>query len=76
MSPRLHEDMTAALEMNWEASMSYYTAAKEIELVVKQNDSWRTEGIGVFLSGKFRPGLKSHDARKETLACINAWDGR
>ena len=49
------------LEMSWEASMSY-TSAKEAELVLRQNDSWRTEGIGDFLQGKYRPGLESHDS--------------
>jgi feruloyl-CoA hydratase/lyase len=49
-----------ALEMSWEASMSY-TDAKETELVVRQRDSWRDDGIGDFLAGKYRPGLESHD---------------
>ena len=52
-----------ALEMSWEASMSY-TDAKEMELVMRQNDGWRTEGIGDFLAGKYRPGLESHDKIK------------
>jgi trans-feruloyl-CoA hydratase/vanillin synthase len=52
-----------ALEMSWEASMSY-TSAKEHDLVVRQNDAWRTEGIADFLKGEYRPGLESHDRRK------------
>ena len=49
-----------SLEMTWDAAMSY-SSAKEMELVVQQNDAWRTEGIGDFLKGKYRPGLESHD---------------
>lgn len=48
-----------SLEMTWDAAMSY-SSAKEMELVVQQNDAWRTEGIGDFLKGKYRPGLESH----------------
>src|ERR1700731_1106989 len=39
-----------ALEMSWDASMSY-TSAKEHDLVVRQGDAWRVEGIGDFLKG-------------------------
>jgi hypothetical protein len=28
---------------------------------MKQNDSWRSEGIGDFLTGKYRPGLGGHE---------------
>jgi trans-feruloyl-CoA hydratase/vanillin synthase len=49
-----------SLEMSWEASISY-AFAKEMELVVRQNDGFRTEGIGDFLKGKYKPGLESHD---------------
>jgi trans-feruloyl-CoA hydratase/vanillin synthase len=52
-----------SLEMSWEASMSY-TSAKEAELVVRQNDAWRTEGIGDFLKGEYKPGLESHDRKR------------
>ncbi len=45
-----------SLEMPWDAAISY-TGAKEMELVARQNDAWRTEGIGDFLKGKYRPGL-------------------
>lgn len=49
-----------SLEMSWDASISY-AFAKEMELVVRQNDAFRTEGIGDFLKGKYKPGLESHD---------------
>jgi trans-feruloyl-CoA hydratase/vanillin synthase len=48
-----------SLEMSWEAAMSY-SMAKELELVQRQNDAWRTEGIGDFLDGKYRPGIEDH----------------
>lgn len=51
-----------SLEMSWEASMSY-TMAKEMELVHRQDDAWRKEGIGDFLDGKYRPGLESHGSK-------------
>ena len=56
-----------SLEMTWEASMSY-TTAKEQELVVRQNDAWRTEGIGDFLKGEYRPGLEFMVARRPDVA--------
>jgi trans-feruloyl-CoA hydratase/vanillin synthase len=49
-----------SLEMSADASMSY-TAAKEAELVLRQKDAWREEGIGDFLKGKYRPGLGGHE---------------
>ena len=49
-----------SLEMSWDASISY-AFAKEMELIVRQNDAFRTEGIGDFLKGKYKPGLESHD---------------
>jgi len=52
-----------SLEMSWEAAMSY-SSAKEQDLVVRQNDAWRTEGIADFLSGEYKPGLESHDRKK------------
>ena len=48
-----------SLEMSWEAAMNY-SMAKELELVQRQNDAWRKEGIGDFLEGKYKPGLESH----------------
>jgi trans-feruloyl-CoA hydratase/vanillin synthase len=53
-----------SLEMPWDAAISY-AAAKEMELVVRQNDAWRTEGIGDFLKGKYRPGLPGEPKPKE-----------
>jgi feruloyl-CoA hydratase/lyase len=52
-----------ALEMSWDASMSY-TSAKEHDLVVRQGDAWRVEGIGDFLKGDYKPGLESHDKQR------------
>ncbi len=51
----------ASLEMSWDAAMAY-SFAKEQELVVKQGDAWKKEGIGDFLKGKYKPGLESHQA--------------
>jgi trans-feruloyl-CoA hydratase/vanillin synthase len=48
-----------SLEMTWEAAMNY-AMAKELELVQRQNDSWRKEGISDFLQGKYKPGLETH----------------
>lgn len=48
-----------SLEMSWEASMNF-AFAKEAELIARQNDAFRTEGIGDFLKGKYKPGLESH----------------
>ncbi len=52
-----------SLEMPWESSVNY-TSAKEMELVVRQKDAWRVEGIGDFLQGKYRPGLASAEAQQ------------
>jgi feruloyl-CoA hydratase/lyase len=52
-----------SLDMGWDAAIDY-AAAKEMELVVRQGDAWRTEGIGDFLAGEYRPGLESHKAKK------------
>ncbi len=54
-----------SLEMSWEGSMSY-TSAKEAELVLRQDDSWRKEGIGDFLKKQYRPGLESHGSSKRS----------
>jgi trans-feruloyl-CoA hydratase/vanillin synthase len=48
-----------SLEMSWEAAMNF-SMAKEMELVLRQGDAWRTEGIGDFLKGKYKPGLEAH----------------
>ena len=49
-----------SLEMSAEASMNF-TAAKSDQLSLRQQDSWRSEGIGDFLEGKYRPGLGGHE---------------
>jgi 3-oxoacyl-[acyl-carrier protein] reductase len=38
-----------------------YAAAKSDQLTMRQKDSWRNEGIGDFLQGKYRPGLGGHE---------------
>jgi trans-feruloyl-CoA hydratase/vanillin synthase len=48
-----------SLEMSWDAAMNF-AMAKELELVQRQNDAFRKEGIQDFLKGKYRPGLESH----------------
>ena len=48
-----------SLEMSWEAAMNY-SMAKELELVQRQNDAFRKEGIKDFLDGKYKPGLETH----------------
>jgi trans-feruloyl-CoA hydratase/vanillin synthase len=52
-----------SLDMGWEAAIDY-ASAKETELVMLQGDAFRKEGIGDFLSGKYRPGLEGHDSKK------------
>jgi hypothetical protein len=44
--------------MTTEAALNY-AAAKSDQLTLRQKDSWRSEGIGDFLQGKYRPGLGS-----------------
>ncbi len=53
-----------ALEMSWEASMSY-TAAKEQEVFVAQKGAWLEGGIGDFVKGLYRPGLEAHGESKK-----------
>lgn len=48
-----------SLEMTWDAAMNF-AMSKELELVQRQHDAFRKEGIQDFLSGKYRPGLESH----------------
>jgi trans-feruloyl-CoA hydratase/vanillin synthase len=50
-----------SLEMSGEAALNF-AAAKSDQLTLRQNDSWRSEGIGDFLEGKYRPGLSGHKA--------------
>jgi trans-feruloyl-CoA hydratase/vanillin synthase len=50
-----------SLDMGWDAAMDY-SSAKEMELVLRQGDKFRKEGIGDFLKGEYKPGLESHGA--------------
>ena len=45
-----------SLEMSGDAALSY-SSAKESEVVLKQGDAWRQEGIGEFMKKTYRPGL-------------------
>ena len=38
-----------------------FAAAKSDQLTLRQKDSWRSQGIGDFLQGKYRPGLGGHE---------------
>jgi feruloyl-CoA hydratase/lyase len=49
-----------SLEMTWEASMNF-TNAKEEELQHRQRVGWKTEGVGDFVQGKYKPGLQGHE---------------
>ena len=49
-----------SLEMSSEAAINY-AAAKSDQLSLRQKDAWRSEGIGDFLEGKYRPGLGGHE---------------
>lgn len=48
-----------SLEMTWDAAMNY-SMAKELELVQRQGDAFRKEGIKDFMDGKYKPGLETH----------------
>ncbi|HEX4409162.1 MAG TPA: p-hydroxycinnamoyl CoA hydratase/lyase [Xanthobacteraceae bacterium] len=52
-----------SLGMGWDAAIDY-ASAKEMELVLRQGDAFRKEGIGDFLKGNYRPGLESHGAAR------------
>ncbi len=41
-----------------------FASAKEAEVQFLQNDAWRKEGIGDFMSGKYRSGLGGHEGKK------------
>ena len=58
-----------SLEMSAEAALNF-AAAKSDQLTLRQQGSWRSEGIGDFLEGKYRPGLGGHEqaAKKKTLS--------
>ena len=45
-----------SLEMSGDAALNY-SSAKEAEVVLRQRDAWRDEGIGDFIKGKYKPGL-------------------
>ncbi|HEY1362729.1 MAG TPA: p-hydroxycinnamoyl CoA hydratase/lyase [Xanthobacteraceae bacterium] len=49
-----------SLEMSGEAALNF-AAAKSDQLTLRQKDSWRSQGIGDFLQGKYRPGLGGHE---------------
>jgi trans-feruloyl-CoA hydratase/vanillin synthase len=49
-----------SLEMPWEAAMNF-AMAKEEELQHRQRIGWKTEGVGDFVQGKFKPGLQGHE---------------
>ena len=53
-----------SLEMSSDAAMNY-AAAKSDQLTLRQNDSWRSDGIGDFLDGKYQPGLGAHGSPKK-----------
>lgn len=50
-----------ALEMSWDASISY-TGAKEQELLFLQNGAWVESAIGDFVKGMYKPGLQGHES--------------
>jgi trans-feruloyl-CoA hydratase/vanillin synthase len=47
-----------SLDMGWDAAIAYADARQGL-LSFRQNDAWRTTGIGGFLAGQYRPGLES-----------------
>ena len=49
-----------SLEMPWEAAMNF-AMAKEEELQHRQGIGWKTDGVGDFVQGKFKPGLQGHE---------------
>lgn len=49
-----------SLEMPWDAAVDY-SLAKAMELSVHQRFAWRSEGIGDFLKGSYRPGFEGHE---------------
>lgn len=54
-----------SLEMTLDAALNY-SAAKSDQLTLRQKGSWRSEGIGDFLEGKYRPGLGGHEQAKSS----------
>jgi hypothetical protein len=59
-SPTRVSHVRFSLEMSAEAALNF-DAAKSDQLTLRQKDSWRSEGIGDFLQGKYRPGLGSQE---------------
>jgi trans-feruloyl-CoA hydratase/vanillin synthase len=55
-----------SLEMSADAAINF-AAAKSDQLTLRQKGSWRSEGIGDFLEGKYRPGLGGHEKAKSGL---------
>jgi trans-feruloyl-CoA hydratase/vanillin synthase len=53
-----------SIGMDWDTAMNF-SNAKSAQHVARQNDAFRKEGIGDFLSGKYRPGLDSHERIKQ-----------
>jgi trans-feruloyl-CoA hydratase/vanillin synthase len=51
-----------SLDMGWDAAVNF-AMAKEAELTVAQQGAWRSEGIGDFLQGEYRPGLEGHEQK-------------
>lgn len=45
-----------SLEMSGDAALNF-SAAKEAEVILRQKDAWREEGIGEFMKGTYKPGL-------------------
>lgn len=50
-----------SLAMNWDDAMDYSTA-KSNEKSYLQGDTWRDEGIGDFLSKRYKPGLEGNES--------------
>jgi len=52
-----------SLEMTAEAAINF-AGAKSDQLTLRQKGSWREQGIGDFLEGKYRPGLGGHESAR------------
>lgn len=49
----------SSLGMDWDAAMNF-ASAKQAELTQVQQDAWRSEGMGDFIKGRYRPGLEAY----------------
>ncbi|MBM3485883.1 MAG: p-hydroxycinnamoyl CoA hydratase/lyase [Alphaproteobacteria bacterium] len=58
------ETFRFSLGMDWDTAMNY-SGAKVAEHEQRQKDAFRTEGIGDFLKGKYKPGLGGHEHAKK-----------